>query len=538
MKERGGVKVFEGRVYARIRYGQNERFEERLPWASPGDQAAARERARLIAELCDQLVAAGRRDLVRSTAKEAAAATSPKALETVRKAVAALAKLGPTTSATKLTTFKDVAEDWLSGELRRKYPDHVAAKASFKLERARLDRYIYPHIKDVPIVAFEKAHADLVMSHLPAKRIKTSAARRHVAQIIGRVLNLAVMPLGLIKVSPLPRGFLPRIERSRHYTCLFPHEEATFLACKEVDEAFRLFIGVLDREGMRVSELADSEWWQWNLQVGTFTATKTKTRDPRMWALRPDVARAMRLWHDRHGKTKKRPFVDVVPDEKAKALLAKRLREGLKVAGVTRKELFEKTEHTGALRAHDMRATFVTISLAESRPETWIRDRTAHKTLSMIDRYRRTARQFAELKVGTLIDLVDGLGWGISWVIRAAAAGDEETESVAILDEFRRRDSNPDMRNQNPGVGSAAQAHAANDDDSDTSDDPPEDGSPTDHPGLRRLPADVQEYVYEQLTAAYRPAFAGDAKRTLLPLARAAKAIDAGVAPKRRRGAR
>lgn len=75
-----------------------------------------------------------------------------------------------------------------------------------------------------------------------------------------------------------------------------------------------------------------------------------------------------------------------------------RLRDGLKLAGVTRTELFESTEHTGKMRAHDLRATFVTFSLPEGKSETWIRDRTAHKTLSMVDRYRRTARQFEELK--------------------------------------------------------------------------------------------------------------------------------------------
>jgi integrase len=75
-----------------------------------------------------------------------------------------------------------------------------------------------------------------------------------------------------------------------------------------------------------------------------------------------------------------------------------------KLAGVTRPELFTSMEHTGKLRAHALRATFVTCSIASGKPQTWIRDRTAHKTMSMVDRYRRTARQFEELDLGALGD--------------------------------------------------------------------------------------------------------------------------------------
>lgn len=479
----GGVKIFEGRVYARCRVGKKGRLEERLPWATSADEAAALERAHVIAELVDALVAAGRRDLVKRMAKEAAAATTPKMLDTVRKAVAAIAKGVVPAPATKLTTFEDVADDWTKGDLRKKHPDHVRAKADFKIERGRLDRYIYPHIRDVPIVAFERSHADLVMANLPPHRVKKPATRRHVAQIILTVLNLAVMPLGLIKTNPLPRGWLPRVEKRKHYTCLFPREEAQFLACKAVDEALRLFVGILDREGMRVSELADCEWSQWNLHEGTFLATKTKTDDPRFWACRSDTIRAMRLWHDRHGKTKARPFIDVVPDEDAKLYLATRLRDGLKTAGIERVELFESTEYTGAMRAHDLRATFVTMSLAEGKQETWIRDRTAHKGLTMIDRYRRTARQFRELKVGTLVDLVDGLGWVMTRVILATGTDDEDgstNENNSSSDAWIRTMI---RGSKSLGQRSEPSRDVANTDVFDTSDDEPPpritQGSPT-----------------------------------------------------------
>jgi integrase len=41
------------------------------------------------------------------------------------------------------------------------------------------------------------------------------------------------------------------------------------------------------------------------------------------------------------------------------------------------------------LRAHDLRATFVTLSLAQGKSEAWITDRTGHKSSQVIYRYKR-----------------------------------------------------------------------------------------------------------------------------------------------------
>jgi integrase len=58
--------------------------------------------------------------------------------------------------------------------------------------------------------------------------------------------------------------------------------------------------------------------------------------------------------------------------------LAAQLRRDLQTVGVTRPQLFERSKVRMPLRAHDLRATFVTIALAQDRTETWISDRTGH----------------------------------------------------------------------------------------------------------------------------------------------------------------
>jgi hypothetical protein len=57
------------------------------------------------------------------------------------------------------------------------------------------------------------------------------------------------------------------------------------------------------------------------------------------------------------------------------------------------------------IRVHDLRATFVTVSLANDKTETWVADRTGHRSSVMINHYRRAARTWAELSMGPLSSL-------------------------------------------------------------------------------------------------------------------------------------
>ena len=75
-------------------------------------------------------------------------------------------------------------------------------------------------------------------------------------------------------------------------------------------------------------------------------------------------------------------------------------RQHLETIGLKaeRPELFVTTNERHQMRVHDLRGTFVTLSLAAGRSEPWIADRTGHRSSPMINRYKRTARSFAELE--------------------------------------------------------------------------------------------------------------------------------------------
>ncbi|WP_437619678.1 hypothetical protein [Sorangium sp. So ce1151] len=59
-----------------------------------------------------------------------------------------------------------------------------------------------------PVVAFMLDDAERVMRALPSM---SPASRRHIAQLLHRMMAMAVFPCRLLATSPPPRGFLPKL---------------------------------------------------------------------------------------------------------------------------------------------------------------------------------------------------------------------------------------------------------------------------------------------------------------------------------------
>jgi hypothetical protein len=82
------------------------------------------------------------------------------------------------------------------------------------------------------------------------------------------------------------------------------------------------------------------------------------------------------------------------------------LRTWLRECGVDRPKLFERSEHRIPLRAHDLRASFVTLALANGKAETWVTTRTGHTTSAMLS---RDAESIAELNLGWFAPLHEAI---------------------------------------------------------------------------------------------------------------------------------
>jgi integrase len=306
------------------------------------------------------------------------------------------------------TTLEAFGAMWTSGDLARRFPDHIKVKRSADDDERILRLYVYPIVGAQRLARFEgQCGLDLmekVMAGLPpVGKTFSRASRRHVLQAMHRLLVLATYPARLISGNPLPKGFLPRATSNRAKSYVYPAEDLALLQCRTVPLVARFFFGILAREGLRTSEALALTWADVDLERGVLVLDQNKTDEPRSWPLDPGSSSALRLWK-KHFARSKGAGARVMEDKSGGSInvytAASLLRESLQLAGVTRPQLFESSESRIALRAHDLRAGFVTVSLATGKTESWVTDRTGHRSSQMLYLYRRQSRSHVELNLG------------------------------------------------------------------------------------------------------------------------------------------
>lgn len=375
----------------------------RFPMPTCGTPAQAEERGKLVAETAARLQRAGHVAIVPALLERLASASVGREFDTVTVAITRVLSGEVVAPPRATTTFKEFAEDWTEGRLHQRYPDNVKKKDTADDDAGRLRKHVYGVVGNVALADFRLEHAQAVMAALPSDL--SASSRRHVAQLIRRVLQMAVYPACVIKTHPLPRGFLPNVSDPKAKSSLYPAEDAKLLDCADVPLGARIFYGFDCREGVRLSEAERLTWNDFDLERGGVTLDVNKTDQPRAWALSPGVATALSRWWVLQG----RPGPDERVFDIAAMNAARSLRAHLKAAGIDRAVLFERSATRQPIRVHDLRATFITVALANGRTETWVMDRTGHTSSAMINRYRRAARSLAELGAGDFIPLVDAI---------------------------------------------------------------------------------------------------------------------------------
>jgi integrase len=392
-----------GGFRVRLRVGSGQRLRVTIPLM---DERSASHRAEQLQEMAKALVAAQQTAKARLVLEQAAAATTEAGFKSIAAVAAELCRRGGAVEESpRSLTFRELGEQWVSGDLALRYPDHVKTKRERSVDddRLRLAR-LCETIGDVPLVAFRIEDAERAMAALPAGL--RPATRRHYGQIIARILKLAVYPLRIIPSSPIPDGFLPKLGLRPAFSFLYPGEDAQLLACADVPLEMRLLYGFLAREGCRLSEALALRWRDFDLTRGIVSIGRTKTDNGRSWAMGEGVTAALASCRG-EAAADALVFPPVNVDRAADGF-----RAHLLAANVDRAELHERTDTRRPIRAHDLRATFITLSLANGRTEAWVMDRTGHTTSAMLNRYRRAARFATEVGLGPLKPLNEALGVG------------------------------------------------------------------------------------------------------------------------------
>lgn len=379
----------------RVAPGKRGRISRLLPEDLTEEQAQQRDE--LLNRIARELRATGQLALIERTVDELAAA-SPEELPRLVGYVEKRLVSGSRKPREHDLTFQQFAERWTSGQLARQYPDRVKAKDSSD-DRARLRDYVLPILGPKRLVDIELDDLEEVLSSLPSSL--SPGTRRHVAQVMARVMRLAAMPAKLIPSNLIPEGFLPAVGRVQ-FPFLRPREEAFLQACEDVPVLRRLFYGFVCREGFRLKDLSGLAWDDLDLKEGTIVLGRHKTVEhtgARSWRLRPDCTQAL-SWLLEIRPTSAGPFEGLYTDH-----LAEQLRGDLQLAGVSRPELFTRERGRGRLTEHCLRRTFVTLELAQGKSDAWVTDRTGHTTTQQLARYKAAARHAAELELGPLLPL-------------------------------------------------------------------------------------------------------------------------------------
>ena len=394
----------------RIRVGKGLRH--RLVLQGCASETAAKKKAEAMVRMADQLAKSGHSGDALKFLKKAAATRDSKSLWEVRALVDKLCRGKYVIDAARIeretTTFRMLGERWTSGQLHREFPHHVKKKATADDDAWRLEKHVYPHIGGKKLEEFSLDDAERVMKRLPASM--ASGSRRQVAQVIHRILVLAVYPCRIIEASPIPRGWLPKPGPRKAVAILYPDEEARFLSNREVPIGRRVAYGYLHREGHRKGEVVVMTWSDLDLERGVVRLDRNKTDHPRMWKLGPGVAAALSAWKQLRGDVKDDDpvFVELDGARIDFEHLAATLRDDLKLAGITRPEIYEKSATRMRFGVHGIRHSFVTRSLAIGKTEDWVRIRTGHKS-NELWRYREMARSLEELEIGDVLPLDEAI---------------------------------------------------------------------------------------------------------------------------------
>lgn len=232
---------------------------------------------------------------------------------------------------------------------------------------------------------------------------------RAIFQLVAQVLDDAV-ELEIVERNVAREIKLPETKRKKARGYLYPSEDRALMGAHEeqVPLVYRMLYGLIAREGMRPGEALALDWADLDLERGILRLDANKTDDPRAWALDPGVLRALAWW-----KAKREPAAgDPVFEGRRgrfRSLRADTFRGHLQAAGIGRVDLFERTSKREHIWAHDLRGTFVTLSLAAGKTETWVQDRTGHTTNAMLARYRRLARTAREVGLGALQPLDEAI---------------------------------------------------------------------------------------------------------------------------------
>lgn len=373
---------------ARLRIGKGARVRVCIQARQKND---AEQRALRLQALSTALVRVGKLSEARVILEKAAEQRTERAFAAIEaRALEVVVEAAKTPTSERPLTFAEFAQLWTSGQLAETYPRTIVPVVCEEYQRGSRQRLamLGKVLGTVPIAEVTKSQCNDALASLPKTLRGVSLGNYCIA--LRRVMQLAA-DCGYRESSPLPRGWGRVQNNAREMAFLYPTEDAKLCACADVAIAQRVLWGFLAREGLRKGEAFRLKWSDVDLSTGTIRIDFNKTKRGRRWVMEPGTTRALGWWK-KHSKGTDRVFLPM-----NQYTASQLFRADLVTAGIDRAELFEHNDRRAKIHVHDLRGTFVTLSLSAGRSERWIMLRTGHRTSAMITRYDRDMGLATEL---------------------------------------------------------------------------------------------------------------------------------------------
>ncbi len=411
---------------ARLRIGKGARLRVYIQARQKSD---AEQRALRMQALSTALVRVGKLNEARVVLEEAAKQRTERAFAAIEaRAVQLASEVKQAPTAERPMTFAEFAQQWTSGELGERFPRTIVPENCAEYQRNSRQRLamLGKVLATVPIAEITKEQCNAALQSLPKELRGVSLGNYCIA--LRRLMQLAA-DCGYRESSPLPRGWGRVDHERREMAFLYPTEDAKLCGCAAIDIARRVLWGFLAREGLRKGEAFGLSWTELDLETGVIRSDFNKTSRGRRWVMEPGTTRALKWW-----KAHSKGSIGKVFLPMNSYTASQIFRSDLVTAGIDRPELFEHNARRHKIHVHDLRGTFVTLSIAAGRSERWIMQRTGHATSAMISRYDRDVGLATELgftKGLSPLDVALGLPGGPGGVGQKVGQRDESQPNSA-----------------------------------------------------------------------------------------------------------
>jgi len=297
-------------------------------------------------------------------------------------------------------TVREYAERWLTERERRGF-------RSVRDDRQRLNTHAFPVIGDARVRAVTARELRALVASLDAKTragaLAATTARKAwglVAKLFTDAQSSKVEALRVRDDNPASGVAPPDGGHARAKAYLYPSEFAALVGCEAIALRFRRLYALAVYTYCRAGELEALQVEDVDLEHGTVHVHRaiahtgelreTKTGETRRVRLEPTLRPLLEvLTRGRAGDAR----VIALPSREDGAAM---LRRHLRLAGVTRAELFTDDETRIPLTFHDLRATGITWRAVRGDDPLKIQRDAGHRDLATTQRYIREASVYGD----------------------------------------------------------------------------------------------------------------------------------------------